>query len=103
MRMTRYIEYEDDTLYRVEFEGIIVPEHVNIKFEIGKFYRHTTGFEIAILGCINTIVFGEMLLAEQNDSPYFITVGSEGEYTIGFIEISRDEWMMNCNKVGGKE
>jgi len=37
-----------------------------MKFEIGKYYRHTTGYELAILCEAETTIRGKGLLAETN-------------------------------------
>lgn len=67
-------------------------------FEEGKYYRHTTGVELAIVGKLNTTMFGETLIAETNDNISFQAVGSTEANTQNYKEISREEWMKNFNK-----
>jgi len=66
-----------------------------MKFQIGKFYRHTTGKEFSIVGTVRTTMFGDTLVAEQNDNVDLVAVGSDESATTNFVEISKEEWMKN--------
>jgi len=53
-----------------------------MKFEIGKFYRHTTGKDLAIIGELETSMYGFALIAETNDiTESFMAVGREESAT----------------------
>ena len=39
-----------------------------MKFELGKYYEHGSGQQIAILGAIKTTLYGWTLVAEENTS-----------------------------------
>lgn len=65
-------------------------------FEIGKFYRHTTGLELAIVGEVETTLYGKCLVAESNEpSGNLVAVGRDESATQNFIEITKEEWMKN--------
>ncbi len=64
-------------------------------FETGKFYRHTTGQDLAILGELETTMYGKCLVAESNKSGDLIPVGSDESATQNYIEITKEEWMKN--------
>lgn len=65
-----------------------------MRFEIGKFYKHTSGKKISIVGCVETTMYGKTLIAEQCDSPDFTPVGySSDSFAQSWIEIPEDEWM----------
>lgn len=64
-------------------------------FEVGKFYEHETGHQVAVVCKVNTTMFGETLLAEQNDNMEFESLGMDESATANFVEISKDEWMKN--------
>jgi len=66
-------------------------------FEIGKFYRHSTGKQIAVLGELETTLYGKTLIAET-DSSHFISVGRDETSSENFHEISKDDWMKNFSK-----
>lgn len=66
-----------------------------VDFEIGKYYRHTTGEEIAILGRLKTTKFGECLIAESNKSINFKAVGEEEGAAVNWKEITKEQWMKN--------
>jgi len=64
-------------------------------FEIGKFYRHTTGEEISIIGKVDSTLYGTTLVAESNTYERFKAVGSDASSIDNWIEISKEEWMKN--------
>jgi hypothetical protein len=66
-------------------------------FEVGKFYRHTTGLEYSIIGKLETTMWGKTLIAETNSSD-LEAVGEDMYATVNFEEISREEWMKNFSK-----
>ena len=66
-----------------------------MKFEVGKFYEHKSGYQLAIICEANTTNFGNTLLAEQNNSMDFVAVGSDESATINYKEISIEEWIKN--------
>ena len=69
-----------------------------MKFEIGKFYRHTTGQELSILCEAETTIRGKGLVAETNDHNELILVGTNVENAINYVEITKEEWMKNFDK-----
>jgi hypothetical protein len=56
-----------------------------MRFEIGKFYKHTTGMCLSILCEQETMMYGKALLAEQTlvGQP-FIAVGSDEDSAVNF-------------------
>ena len=73
-----------------------------MKFEIGKYYKHTTGEIINVLGEITTTLYGNTLIAETNDVyNIFKPVGKSEECTVNWIEVGREEWMKNFSTTGG--
>jgi len=67
-------------------------------FEIGKYYEHTTGNQLAILGELETTMFGKCLIAEQSNSNFFTSVGRDTNSADNWHEISREKWMKNFSK-----
>jgi hypothetical protein len=82
-------------MYELEKEDYIMED--SLVFEVGKFYRHPSGHGLFIIGRASTIVFGDTLIAEQNNNSSFIAVGSDEENAINFVEITREEWLKNYN------
>lgn len=65
-----------------------------MRFEIGKFYQHTSGQMISVVCQAETTMYGITFLAEQSDSPDFISVGSDSdEYAENWEEITKEQWM----------
>lgn len=63
-------------------------------FEIGKYYKHTSGLKIAILGIVTSTMYGRALVAERSDMPDFMPVAYNLEdATEGWEEITEDEWL----------
>ena len=40
-----------------------------MRFEIGKFYEHSSGKKMAILGSVMTTLYGKVYIAEESNSP----------------------------------
>lgn len=75
-----------------------------MKFEVGKFYKHTTGHCIAILCEQETTMYGKTLLAEHTLPPQigdFMAVGSDESSAANYHEITKGEWMENFSTTGG--
>lgn len=64
-----------------------------LQFEVGKYYKHASGQQIAIVAVAKTTMYGVTLLAEQSNRPDFIPVGFETEDS--YAEITKEEWMRN--------
>ncbi|CAM2954106.1 hypothetical protein PASE110613_09355 [Paenibacillus sediminis] len=66
-----------------------------MEFEVGKYYEHTTGEQISIVGEIVTTLYGKCLVAESSESPDLKPVGKGDYYAENWHEISHVEWMSN--------
>ena len=64
-------------------------------FEIGRFYRHTSGREMAILGEVETTMYRKCLVAESNRTGNLLPVGKDESAADNWREISKEEWMQN--------
>jgi len=64
-------------------------------FEIGKAYRHTGGREIKIVGEVNSTMYNNCLVAEENCSIGFIPIGRDEGAAVNWVEISEEEWLKN--------
>lgn len=70
-------------------------------FKIGKYYRHTSGEEIRIVGEVFTDLYGRTLLAESNRKPDLTPVGPSPHHAENWVEITREEWLKNFEKRQG--
>lgn len=67
-----------------------------MKFEVGKYYRHTTGHELAILCEAETTIRGKGLVAETNNpKEELCLVGMSEKHAVNYTEITKEEWMKN--------
>lgn len=69
-----------------------------MKFEIGKFYEHTSGKQVAIVGKVKTTMWGETLVAENANESYLSPFGSDEAAAENWSEITKEEWMKNFSK-----
>ncbi len=63
----------------------------DIKFEIGKYYEHTTGRKLSILCEVETYYHGKCLLGET-DLGELVPVGTTEEYAVNYHEISENQF-----------
>lgn len=63
-------------------------------FEVGKFYKHTSGVHVAIRGKVKTTMWGETLVGESTGDSYgLVPVGEDEASAINFVEITEEEWL----------
>lgn len=69
-----------------------------MKFEVGRFYSHKAGRQIAVVGEAETFKWGKMLVIEEADktghSISCAEIGQEANDK-NWIEIGREEWLRN--------
>lgn len=66
-----------------------------MRFEIGKYYKHSSGEVMRILACVDTTIYGRTLLAEEGDTFGFQPVGWDSDdYAENWKEIDEDEWLI---------
>ena len=63
-----------------------------LQFELGKYYKHTTGDKIYICGVCAPIYYNKCLMAESRDG-VFIPVGNHEGATLNWHEISKEEFL----------
>ena len=69
-------------------------------FEAGKFYMHEAGRQIAVLAEVETYKWGKMLLIEEADGTgHSISCAEIDEANSNWVEIGKEEWMLNFVKV----
>lgn len=61
------------------------------RFEIFKYYKHTSGTLMHIIGRVKTTVYGTTLLAEETDGS-FKPVGEDEANMVNWVEITHQEW-----------
>ena len=73
-----------------------------MKFEPGKYYKHTTGEMLHTLVMADTTMWGRTLLAERcpkNEMVTIVPVGIDStDYTTNYVEITEEEWMTGFSK-----
>lgn len=74
-------------------------------FEQGKFYKHTSGDIIAVIGVICTTMFWETFICETTGpaQPYFKCVGMGEGHDDNWTEIPESEWYAEFNMDYHKE
>lgn len=65
-----------------------------MKFELGKYYQHTTGTKIHICGLGETYYHGRCFVGENNNGE-LSPVGSDESSAVNFHEISKEEFIMS--------
>ncbi len=70
-----------------------------IKFELGKYYTHTTGFMLNPICFANTTLYGDnVLIAESTDNSDLMVVGQDEASAENFQESTKEEWMKHFSK-----
>lgn len=102
--------HEDDEVCENWLEVVLVwPENNKpkkegeniMKFELGKYYRHTSGDMIATLDFLETTMWGKALITERvgTKNHDICCVGTDDEgYAQNWQEITKEEWMKNFSK-----
>lgn len=76
-----------------ESRGLPTPEEL-FTFSVGKFYRHTSGKQMAVIGDVTSTQWGETLVAESNKGN-LIPVGRDAASATNWVEIDEAEWKKN--------
>lgn len=68
-----------------------------ICFEIGKYYKHTGGGFLHILGRLDTTIWGKnSLIAESSGNDYGLqAVGGDVDSAVNWSETTKEEWRSN--------
>ena len=67
------------------------------RFEVGKYYKHTTGDMLHILQYVDTTLYGRCLLAE-NEFGKLEAVGDQKDNAVNYKEIDSKEYYENFLK-----
>lgn len=65
------------------------------KFEVGKYYKHSTGELLHILGEVTSTMYGHCLVGESTWSDDFLPIGMDESNTVNYEEIDKSEWDEN--------
>jgi hypothetical protein len=70
-------------------------------FEVGKFYSHEAGRQIAVLSEVETYKWRKMLVIEEADGTgHSISCAEIGEANDhNWVEIGKEEWMQNFRRI----
>ena len=72
-----------------------------MKLEIGKFYIHEGGRNIAVVGEVITYRWGTMLVIEEADvTGHSVSCTEATELNENWAEIGREEWLTNFSPGG---
>lgn len=66
-----------------------------MRFEIGKYYKHSGGGMMHIVSAAKTTMWGWCLLAEVVGEANLRPVGSDEDYAVNWEEATEQEWMCN--------
>ena len=72
-----------------------------MKFEVGHFYMHDKGRQVAILDECNTYAWGKCYVVEEADKTgHSISIMDKNQCdeTANWVEISRNEWLRNFQR-----
>lgn len=93
--ITRIASYLGE-IRQVEFNGkwseVSDCEHAEPQFELGKYYKHTTGEMLHIVGKVETMMYGECFVGESTNCLNLKPIGIGEGYSDGFSEISKEEF-----------
>lgn len=61
-------------------------------FEIGNYYKHSTGSILHIIGELETTMYGMSLMAEVGGEGKIIAVGKDKSSAVNYRKITKEEW-----------
>ena len=73
-----------------------------MKFELGKYYQHTTGCKLHICGIADTRIYGICFVGES-DLGTLYHIGSEEEKAVNHAEITKEEFLYRNKGVDRNE
>ena len=70
-----------------------------MQFEIGKYYKHSSGKMMAILAYANITIYGRAMVAEEGNAfDYRLVEVDAGDYAANWKEIDEEEWLLRSPK-----
>lgn len=63
-----------------------------MKFEVGKYYKHSSGQLLHIIGEVTSTIYGHCLVDESPWIYNLLPVGISESNTMNYEEIDKDEW-----------
>lgn len=63
-----------------------------MKFEVGKYYKHSTGELLHILDEVTSTLYGHCLVGESTRNYNLLPIGMDESNTMNYEEIDKDEW-----------
>ena len=77
-----------------------------MKFELGKYYKHTTNHYIYVCGLAHSYLYGLSLVGEhyypekrqRKRQPELYQIGTQESHAVNFHEITEQEFLEACRK-----
>jgi hypothetical protein len=69
-----------------------------MKFEIGKYYKHTGGGMMHVVSAAKTTMYGWCLIAEEHGGSNLIPIGSDEVSALNWTEATKEEWLAGFSK-----
>lgn len=67
-------------------------------FQIGKYYQHTGGEMMSIVGSVITTAYGKTLVAERNNMSNLTPIGHDEDAMQNWSEITKGKWLSNFSR-----
>ncbi len=71
-------------------------------FQIGKYYEHTCGEMMSIVGEVQTTMYGKALVAECSKSSNLRPVGRDDDAMVNWTEVTKGKWLSNFSREENK-
>lgn len=69
-----------------------------MKFEVGKYYRHTDGKKISVIGYLDTTMWGKHSLIGETCEGHLQALGKDEWSATNYKKITKKEWMTSFSK-----
>lgn len=66
-----------------------------MKFEVGKYYKHSSGALLHIIGEVDSTMYGHCLVGEGTWNYNLLPVGMNESNAMNYEEINKSEWDEN--------
>jgi len=68
-----------------------------MKFELGKYYVHSTGLCIHIIGALESTIYGWTFISERPGVGSFQPVGSDADAAVNWEETTKEHFLFKLN------
>ncbi len=70
----------------------------DIQFEVGKYYKHSGGGVMHIIGAVKTTLYDWTLVAEVHGEDHLTAVGQGSDHAVNWEETTEKHWLSGFSR-----